>query len=141
MPSGIRQIVFGDPCKGCGVTLDKFNGVYKAHRLTPWCNDCSKIQLKKRLCRTKEYRAETYMLWSFGLTRAQYDTLIKEQGGGCGICGGQSNNGRRLSIDHCHVTDKIRGILCNNCNTALGMANDSIDILSKMIQYLSKHGG
>jgi hypothetical protein len=40
-------------------------------------------------------------------------------------------------IDHCHSTNKIRGVLCNNCNTALGLVGDNIDTLHKMIAYLN----
>ena len=41
-------------------------------------------------------------------------------------------------IDHCHNKEKIRGVLCNNCNTALGLVGDNVEILSKLIQYLEQ---
>ena len=42
-------------------------------------------------------------------------------------------------IDHCHETDKVRGVLCMKCNSALGLFKDNIDILKKAIKYIKKH--
>lgn len=39
-------------------------------------------------------------------------------------------------VDHCHTTGKVRGLLCNNCNTALGLVDDKIEVLKRMIKYL-----
>jgi len=48
--------------------------------------------------------------------------------------------GRMLSVDHDHVTGKLRGLLCSKCNTSLGMINDNIQILKNMIVYLESYG-
>jgi len=71
-----------------------------------------------------------------GLTKSDYDALLKDQNGGCAICGIAAKDGRRLSIDHCHRKGTIRGLLCDNCNCALGLFNDSIDNLNAAIRYL-----
>jgi len=42
-------------------------------------------------------------------------------------------------IDHCHSTNKVRGVLCNNCNTALGLVGDNISTLTNAVKYLQKH--
>lgn len=42
----------------------------------------------------------------------------------------------RLSVDHCHTTGKVRGLLCDNCNKSLGLLKDSIEIVSNMLIYL-----
>jgi len=47
-----------------------------------------------------------------------------------------SNN---LLVDHCHVTGKYRGLLCNRCNTSLGFVNDDIELLEKMVNYLKEY--
>lgn len=63
----------------------------------------------------------------------------------CGSCGQsetilyKSKKYKRLSVDHCHTTMQIRGLLCNRCNTAIGMAKDSITILESMAEYLKRH--
>lgn len=74
----------------------------------------------------------------FGITPQQYNEMLKQQNGGCAICGEINKNGRRLSIDHDHETGKIRGLLCNKCNSVLGWAGDSIAALAGAIKYLNK---
>jgi hypothetical protein len=49
-------------------------------------------------------------------------------------CCGRAN--RKLEIDHCHIGGNFRGWICGNCNRALGMVNDNIDDLKKLIVYL-----
>jgi len=53
-----------------------------------------------------------------------------------GCCADESSFTKRLSLDHDHVTGKFRGWLCGSCNSALGMAKESKEILLGLIQYL-----
>ena len=46
---------------------------------------------------------------------------------------------KRLYVDHCHKTGKIRGLLCNSCNTALGLLKDDISLFKRSIDYLNKN--
>lgn len=77
----------------------------------------------------------------YGITLQEYDNMLYEQGNGCAICGTKNDvvEGRRLAIDHCHDTGKVRGILCARCNQALGLFCDSVDNLESAVQYLKKH--
>ncbi len=54
---------------------------------------------------------------------------------GCAICGGVDTD-RQLSIDHCHKTLNIRGLLCRACNTAIGLLKDDINLVGKAFLYL-----
>lgn len=72
----------------------------------------------------------------YGITLKQYDQMFEEQNGICAICGGINKSGRRLHLDHDHKTGKIRGLLCGNCNTGIGMLKENIDILCNAISYL-----
>lgn len=64
----------------------------------------------------------------------------KSQNGCCSVCKKTKvENKKELSIDHCHVTGKIRGILCSNCNSGIGLLKDSIDILELAIEYLKQN--
>lgn len=74
---------------------------------------------------------------TYGISIEQYEVMIADQGGGCAICNRQPGN-RRLHVDHCHETGKIRGILCSGCNTALGLLNDNPDLIDKASDYLRK---
>ena len=53
----------------------------------------------------------------------------------CIICGSTD----RLAIDHCHISNSIRGVLCRKCNLGLGSFDDSIERLKNAIAYLEKH--
>lgn len=83
----------------------------------------------------------------YGITVEKYDALLAEQKCVCAICGSNSSYSRnykntrlaKFSVDHCHATGKIRGLLCTKCNRALGLMNDSIESVFRMAEYLKKH--
>jgi len=70
------------------------------------------------------------------LKHPEYDKMFLKQKGRCKICGERVKK-YRLSLDHCHKTGKIRGLLCNNCNLALGNFKDNVRFLKKAIKYLN----
>jgi len=75
----------------------------------------------------------------YSISVEQYDQLLQSQGNGCAICGTKScSSPRHLAVDHDHTTGKIRGILCQFCNTALGKFKDDPNILKKAIDYLRR---
>lgn len=63
--------------------------------------------------------------------------MLERQGGVCAICKEKPKNGR-LAIDHLHGTDKVRGLLCSPCNTALGLFKDDPERLAAAIEYLKR---
>lgn len=70
----------------------------------------------------------------------QYEEMVKNQNGCCAICGrSEIELNRRLFVDHCHKTEKLRGLLCCRCNTLLGFGNDNPTIFINAIQYLNKY--
>ena len=79
----------------------------------------------------------------YGITKDQYFEMHERQNGVCVICDKpevsvdkKTQKIRRLAVDHCHTTGKIRGLLCGSCNKALGSFKDSIELLNKAINYL-----
>lgn len=85
---------------------------------------------------------------NYGITPEEYNDKKKKQKNRCALCGGKESRvsrrtGKRqtLSVDHDHKTDKVRDLLCGNCNRGLGLFFDSIRILFKAIQYLKRHKG
>ena len=77
----------------------------------------------------------------YGVTIDQYNQMFAEQNGCCAICKiHQSDLKKRLDVDHDHVTDKVRGLLCNSCNKALGLLKDSLISLENASIYLKKEG-
>lgn len=78
----------------------------------------------------------------FGITSEIYSRMLHEQNGVCAICGNPETATRlgvvkALSVDHCHSTGRIRGLLCSDCNTGIGKLKDDLKILQNAIQYLS----
>jgi Recombination endonuclease VII len=77
-------------------------------------------------------------------TLQDYNTMLEKQNNACAIChmpetrldarSGKVNN---LSVDHCHATGKIRGLLCNKCNKGLGHFNDNLELFHSIIKYLT----
>ena len=78
----------------------------------------------------------------FGITPEKYAELFKSQNGTCAICNNPETATRlgkvkALSVDHCHKSGAIRGLLCSDCNTGIGKLKDDVKILQSAIQYLS----
>lgn len=73
------------------------------------------------------------------LTEDEYEAMLEAQGGVCAICK-EKPKGSRLSVDHVHGTDQVRGLLCNLCNPALGLFKDNPDRLKRAIEYLERGG-
>lgn len=87
--------------------------------------------------RGQEISRRSKLKSTFGLTLEAYDELLAKQDNGCGICGrSRSDDGRRLAVDHCHNTGRVRGLLCSACNLALGMFGDDIEMLKRAVVYL-----
>lgn len=74
-------------------------------------------------------------LRAFGLTSADYQALLASQGGVCAICG-RPEHGRRLAVDHDHITGAVRGLLCRHCNLALGQFGDDPARIDRAASYL-----
>lgn len=74
----------------------------------------------------------------YGITIEQYNEMLTKQNGGCAICKTfiPWSRSERFAIDHCHITGKVRGLLCHACNQALGMLNDDPEILRKAAKYI-----
>lgn len=114
---------------GCGK-----NAARKAHReaMRTWRRD--NRAHARRLKKDWDLRRQ------FGISLSEYETLLAKQGGVCAICARPETCGARqssfLSVDHDHVTNKIRGLLCNKCNRGLGLFEDNVEWLSNAIDYL-----
>jgi len=75
---------------------------------------------------------EKRLLKHFGITGAQLEAMIQAQGGRCAIC----QESASLHLDHCHATGKVRGLLCPNCNKALGLFKDQRSRLLAAADYV-----
>lgn len=85
----------------------------------------------------KAYTREMHIKRKYGLSIQQYNEMFEEQNGLCAICSykfGQKQGD--CYVDHCHTTKIVRGLLCQNCNSAIGYARDNPDILIKASKYV-----
>lgn len=84
-----------------------------------------------------------YLLRKWGLTSEQFEQMLQNQGGGCAICGATENSpgskGKSLAVDHDHTTGKVRGLLCDKCNRALGWLGEDHQRFIRAAEYLQKH--
>jgi hypothetical protein len=97
----------------------------------------------RKVSRCDYCRYESIIKANYGITKIQYEIMLKQQNGVCKICKlpekcihHKTKKIKQLAIDHCHKTGKIRGLLCNQCNRLLGYAKDSIELLESAIKYL-----
>lgn len=80
----------------------------------------------------------------FGIGTDEHQRRLAEQGGVCAICGKpetvkRNGKNRWMAVDHCHKTNKIRGLLCGRCNPMIGYSQDDPAILDKAAAYLRRH--
>ena len=90
--------------------------------------------------RSKEYDLEYQMRKNYGIGFFEYDAMFEKQNGLCAICDAPPPNHhkKRLNIDHCHTSGRIRGLLCDACNRGIGLLKDSPDLMLKAISYLAR---
>ena len=153
-------------CNGCGKARrrDDF-GVVNSSRdgLRHKCKECSNVvrreyriknrdnvnagkmslyyenheQSKSRLRdRYKTYGLAWKLQHKYGLTLDEYRRMVEAQDGRCAICRAPPPCGKRLYVDHCHESGRVRGLLCNNCNRGLGCFKDSPEFLLAAKDYL-----
>ena len=118
----------------------------QADGLHNYCKQCdSDYQKQKRRERDPELRKRQdrncHLKQNHGMTESDYEKLLEKQKGSCAICGSVTSRTActdYLLIDHCHTTDKIRGLLCHPCNTAIGLLKDDPGIMLKAAEYVSQ---
>lgn len=116
-----------------------------------WCKSCRSDYLKEYRSRDTYQnnqrpralkRLRVYNLQkNYGLSEEEYNKLFNKQHGECAICGTEQKDLRhKLSVDHNHTSNKIRGLLCGKCNRGLGYFKDSKTLLNSAIKYLDESG-
>jgi hypothetical protein len=150
-------------CSRCDT--EKPTSEYHKDRRNPtglygWCKNCAKEKAREYRANNLEKVRESqkrarqkrpHVYWAknlrsaFGITLEDYERMFNEQKGMCAVCGcketeihPRSNALRRLAVDHCHQTGRVRGLLCNRCNRAIGLFRDDPQIISNAINYLER---
>jgi hypothetical protein len=108
----------------------------------PTCKICDRKrrQLPEVKYRDSIVRNATRIKRVYNIDTDYYNSLLIAQNYKCAICKKKEINAKgRLSIDHCHDTGKIRGLLCRSCNLGIGNLKDNISLLAEAIKYLEKY--
>ena len=84
---------------------------------------------------TNKSRA-AYLKMHYGITLEQYGIMSEAQEHSCAIC---RISGVKLVVDHCHVANVVRKLLCAHCNSMLGFAKDSPEVLERAAAYVREH--
>jgi hypothetical protein len=144
-------------CKNCQQrkSLDEFN----IDNSTPtgrhrFCKVCLSEIRKAYLAKNPHVKSRNYWRWGithkgqhrgkhlkdrYGLTLKEFENLLEQQNGRCAVCGDRLQLGTgKFATDHCHKTNIVRGILCNNCNTAEGMMK-TLERAQKLVDYMCKN--
>lgn len=118
-----------------------------------WCKECKNeyykgwrdLNPKKAIANVMKWRRANperirhhlfiAKLKKYGITRAQFETLVNRQNGKCAIC----QKVTALGIDHDHLTDTVRELLCQTCNKGLGLFHDDAGILLRAANYINSH--
>jgi hypothetical protein len=133
---------------------------------TAWWNTASRERLEyrrqydaqpeahaKKLARSRRYynrhrerRLAVQRMYNYKCTPEAYQMMVEAQGGKCAICNSPevtTHKGRlrQLSVDHDHLTGRIRALLCGACNTGLGSLQHDPTFLEAAIAYLDAHAG
>jgi len=148
LPEGILKV-----CKKHGPLTSV--GVYLRLPGKEWlsCRLCTKERNERSRAKA-DYPAQNARRKYFSLTKGGlkvekriYYEMLEAQNNLCAICNEpesiqiskRNENPKRLAIDHCHKTNKIRGLLCHKCNVSIGAMRESIPLLQAAITYLQEH--
>ncbi len=120
-----------------------YRNVKSKDKLTSACKKCIDKQQNEKAKSNKGWdtdkQRDTRFKKQFGISLEEYNNFLEEQNYSCAICGkSEEDNKKRLAVDHCHKTNKVRKLLCHHCNIALGMVQDNEEILISMISYLKE---
>ena len=103
------------------------------------CKTCKSFYEKEHSKVYASRRRDRYLKRTYNLSLEKYSQMEKVQTGLCQICRKKDPQGDKLSVDHNHKTNAVRGLLCKPCNTMIGGAQDDPNILKEAVKYLSKY--
>lgn len=92
------------------------------------CRACQAVRSRRYLLRKR-----------FGISVEEYDAMLEAQGGRCAICESDETRSKwvTFAVDHCHDTGRVRGLLCGQCNYALGKLGDTPQNLLRAYRYVA----
>ena len=128
-------------CKKNKTPEDFYLDRTKIRGYSQYCKECQKLYRRNPVHRAKMRRYN--LNYIHGITLEEYGEIYRRQGGVCAICSkpetsmtNLSKGLKQLAVDHNHKTQKIRGLLCTRCNTALGCLSENEDTVLNLLSYI-----
>lgn len=111
-------------------------GKRKAREGFKTCQKC-RNETARKTKRSKEQNLQERCS-RYGIKPNQFYQMLEEQGNECGICGEMFDDKSSAMIDHCHAHGHIRGLLCRQCNTAIGLLKEDVERMQGAIAYIEQ---
>lgn len=148
LPASNRQVWCGRECYNLERSQRRYRKMRGALTVTRACGYCSaefaspddrQFYCSDECTKAAKSLREAYR--RYGITMAQYRALLLSQGGVCAICRQPERTARNrlLTIDHDHTSGHVRGLLCSQCNRAIGLLGDSPEIIEAAASYVRKN--
>jgi hypothetical protein len=125
-------------CKTCKVEKNLSEFYIRNLACKKCCNQKAREWSKNNPEAVKQSSRKTKLKQKYGISVDDYNEMFKEQKGVCFICA-KEHQRRPLNVDHCHKTGTVRKLLCDKCNMALGLVEDSTERLNKLMEYLNAY--
>lgn len=147
-------------CACCAKSRPVADFLTSKGRATTYCESCREVRRRSnRAHRERIGSAGTraaHLMQKYKITPAEYDALRAAQDYRCAICqvheseirvalrgrpkldGSRASEPFRLVVDHCHTSGRVRGLLCPNCNTAVGMLQESPELIRATLAYVEQ---
>lgn len=138
-----REVYAKDPEKAIAYSRERYQKDPEKYRARSLARDrtLTPEQRRNKNAKARPHKRGYRLKAVYGLTPEMWSALLDAQGGVCDICKkvptGSGRNG--FVVDHDHVSKKVRGLLCNPCNAAIGMLKESVSSAESLIRYLRKH--
>ena len=148
LPSGHRRV-----CRACTLAARRHAPAIEGYQPCRYCGEvkhatefatqrnlpptATHLAGRKRQCRSCASRADRQR--RHGVSDAEYEARLEQQGYGCGICHTDEWGPNGPHTDHDHRTGKVRGILCHECNTGIGLLGDDPERLRAAADYIEEH--
>lgn len=130
-------------CSKCGTEKDASEfSVRPSGTLQSHCKECKNAWAKeyRKTTESKRYKKDYQLQYTYGITLDDFEDMLKAQDNSCAICKNEFNPTdtayQGAYVDHCHETGVVRGLLCHNCNFAIGYMKDNPQRLRAAANYL-----
>ena len=136
----MTQIKSCNVCKEDKLVTEFYKDSSKKDCLGITCKDCSSKKCSAYRAANPLKLKDKNLRRNYGISLADYINMLEAQNGRCKICRTDVPGGiGAFHVDHCHTSNKVRGLLCHQCNVGIGNFKDNISTLASAILYLSEH--